>query len=426
MGKLFFYIYRVVISLLIPFIYLRYLAKGRKYHEYRQRLSERFGRVPTTLDQGLIWVHAVSVGEVNAAVPLIEKILESGDKQVMVTCVTPTGSDQIKRSLGDSVDHIYAPIDSKSIVQKIIFATKPQALIIVETEIWPNLIRCCAENNVPVAFVNLRISDKTYVTAKKVKPLCRYVLKDVDEFCVQTAADSQRIIDLGADTEKVHITGNLKFDVQLPSEIKNYAESLRQRWNGNQRPTIILGSSHEGEELGFMQVFKLLREKYPQLVCVIVPRHPQRFDAVVSAVSEFEFNVIRRTEWEADIEPQEVDVIVVDTMGELMSFYAACEIAVVGGSFVPVGGHNILEPILVETPPVFGPNMSNFREVAYLVKTAGAGEQVHNFDELRQVLENYLSDYVAGEIAITKGQKLLASNRGSIQRTLEKINSLFA
>ncbi len=414
------YLYRIVSYLLVPVALVRFLIRSLTRREYRCRLSERVGVVPSHVQAGSIWVHAVSVGEVNAVRPLVEHLLDAHHVPVLLSCVTPTGSAQIQRLFGNRVSQIYAPIDAGFIVDRTLRLVKPCLLLIAETELWPNLLHISYARNVPVAFVNLRLSDRTFRRAQYFRSLCQYSLKEVSSFCVQTSTDAERIIALGAPRERVHVTGNLKFDVSPPENIQEVAAALRNRWGGAACPTIVLGSSHEGEEVPFIKVVLELRVNFPKLISLIVPRHPERFDRVFQQISGCGLTVIRYSQWQAG-EASAVDVILVDSMGQLLEFYAASDVAVVGGSFTTVGGHNILEPIMVGTPAVFGPDMANFREISRLVLESAAGEMVENFDELKDTLSRYLVDLEIKQMRVRNGERLLKRNRGALLRTVDAL-----
>ncbi len=417
MGKLLFILYRVVIYILVPVLFVRYLLKGIFDQSYQSRLAERFGKLPSSIQAKSIWVHAVSVGEVNAAVPLVNQILDNFDCPVVMTCVTPTGSEQIKKSFGARVQHVYAPLDVGWIVKIFFKKLNPRSLIILETEIWPNLIHHASRSKVPVNFASLRISDRTFHSANRWKPLCEYVLQNVTAFGAQTQVDADRIIQLGANRSRVQRTGNLKFDFEPPQHLSSMGSSLRDSWGGKRRETVILGSSHEQEEEQFLAIFQNLKEEFSQLVAVIVPRHPDRFDAVYQIIVDSGFSVVRRTQWDVS-SLESADVILVDAMGELMQFYAASDVAIVGGSFVPIGGHNILEPILVGIPVIFGPDMSNFKEISRLVSDAKAGQQVQNWRDCKETIMKLLKNPDEFDSSIRQGQELLARNRGALKRTL--------
>lgn len=423
MARLILFFYNVLLYALIPVVLVRYLVRGIRRPAYWKRLGERFGNVEKDIEPGKIWVHAVSVGEVNAAVPLVKQLLEEfGVRSVIVTCATPTGSDQIRRTLSETVDRFYAPLDVKFAVNRFINRTRPRAVIIMETEIWPNLVRTCQRSNVKVMFANMRISDRSYKNACRFRSLFRNVLQQVDGFCVQTEIDSERLVSIGANPDKVLVTGNLKFEMKLPDNLHEKSNIIRNQW-GADRPVIVLGSSHQGEEEGFLKVFRELRGSFEKLVCVVVPRHPERFDSVFSLLSESEYTVARRTDF-GQFNQQEIDIVLVDTMGELLLFYAASDAAVVGGSFVPVGGHNVLECLAVEVPVLFGPHMENFREISNIVVQSKAGRQLEKMEDLSEHLCEYLGNDNLRSETIERGREVISSNSGALGRTYDELFKL--
>ena len=417
MGKAAFVIYNAALHLAIPLVLIRYLAKGLRQRAYFKGFTQRFGFVSHAVSPGAIWVHAVSVGEVNAAAPLIKALLNM-QYSVVITCVTPTGAAQIRRTFGESVDSCYAPIDSAFFVAKFLSIAKPAALIILETEIWPNMIRCCAKRHVPVYFANMRISDRTHRIAQRVRPLFEHVTQSVKRFNVQTERDHDRIASLGIEDSRIRVTGSLKFDTVVAEDLDRIGAQLRSRW-GPDRPAVILGSSHDPEERIFVEVFTRLRADYPDLVCIIVPRHPERFDSVCKDLVRTGCKVLRRTDWNRTVSGENVDIVLVDTMGELVDFYSACDIAVVGGSFVEVGGHNVLEPLAAGRPVIFGSCMSNFAEVAKSVVEHRAGVQVADGDGLFDAVKAYLNDDRLRSDAAANGQAFIELNRGALKRTLD-------
>jgi len=424
MGRFQFFIYAVAITVAAPVIFFRYWLKGRRHHAYRARIGERFGALPENLVQGPLWIHAVSVGETNAAIPLVRNLRGSLGVAALMSCETPTASALIQNRMQGEVDHVYAPVDVRAVVERFLTRIRPRALIIIETELWPNLIYACIARKIPVAFANMRISDETFRKAMRVKKMCRYILSRVSVFCVQTPTDAKRIVELGANPAAVAVTGNLKLDVPVPAGTKNTGKALRSCW-GSERETIILGSSHEGEEELFMALFLELRKEFPQLLGIVVPRHPERFESVVSLVESYGFDAARRSRWTSESGPSN-DLVVVDTMGELLEFYSAADVAVVGGSFAGGGGHNILEPLLVDVPPVFGPYMANFREISQLVLKHSAGRQASDLTELCQIVSQYLRQPQLREKALGNGRQMLQDNRGALQTTCELIGKVIA
>ncbi len=418
MGNVAFMVYRVAIYLMVPLILFRYLARASIQRGYFQSFTQRFGFAPKRIEHGAIWVHAVSVGEVNAAAPLIEALLQQRQR-VLLTCVTPTGAAQARKSFGSAVDSCYAPIDAGIFVARFISWTQPAALIIMETEIWPNMIRLASNRQVPVFFANMRISDRTFRRAKRLRPLFSHVVQSVAMFNVQTDQDLDRVATLGVASSRIRVTGNLKFDTAaVASDVEQQGIDLRSRW-GHERPAIVLGSSHKGEEAMMVAVFERLRIWHPDLVCVIVPRHPERFNAVYKSLAKTDYRTVRYTELHHAAANAEVDLVLADTMGDLMSFYCACDVAIVGGSFVDIGGHNILEPIATRRPVIFGPYMSNFKEVARLVAESGAGVQAAGREELCAAIRSYLDDETLRSQAAGCGMALIDANRGALQRTLD-------
>ena len=423
MGRIVFLVYRAAMFLLLPVILIRYFLKAQFTSSYRDRIAERFGFLPAHMPTGMIWIHAVSVGEVNAAVPLINDLLQSQERQVLVTCVTPTGSTQISKSLGEQVAHVYAPFDAGIVVRRFLNRLKPAMIVIMETELWPNLIHQSASENIPVVFANMRLSDRTFAGASRIKQLSRFILKNASAFCVQTEEDGHRIVELGAQQSKVSVTGNLKFDVIAPEGVSEKGKEIREYMGGDGIKPVILGSSHDGEEAGFLDMLEKLKNEYPNVLGIVVPRHPERFDSVFEIISRRGFGVVRKSQWGSQL-PDCVDVVLVDSMGELMEFYAASDIAVVGGSFVPVGGHNILEPLMVGTPLVFGPQMSNFRQISRLVLSAQAGHCVADMGNLGTVVAQLLKQSDLRKAMIHNGYRLLTENRGSVESTREKLLSV--
>lgn len=421
-ARIIFVVYRAVTLLLLPAIFVRYVMKAWLTPSYRARIAERFGSLPGDMPTGMIWVHAVSVGEVNAAVPLITDLVRSQPRRLLVTCVTPTGSGQIVKVLGEQVMHAYAPVDTGIVVKRFLKRLRPSMVVIMETELWPNLIHQCWTERVPVVFANMRLSDRTFAGASRMRLLSRYILKDVDALCVQTEEDGRRVVELGAQSSRVSVTGNLKFDVVAAEDTLGKGREIRDYLGGDAIDAIILGSSHDGEEAGFLAMLEKLKRSFPDIVGIIVPRHPERFDPVHEIVSRHGFDVVRKSRWGTRL-PDGADVVLVDTMGELVEFYAASDIAVVGGSFVPAGGHNILEPLMVGTPLVFGPRMSNFRQISRLVVSNQAGCQAADMSDLATIVARLLEQSDLRRTMIENGYQLLAENRGSVEKTREKLLS---
>lgn len=412
------FFYTPLVYLLVPFVILRLVVRGFSDRNYWYRWNERFGFI--NISPGGIWIHAVSVGEVQAAAPLVEALLP--EDEVLVTTTTPTGSAQLKRLFPEGVKHCYAPYDLPAVVFRFINRAQPRCLIVLETEIWPNVIRCCVDRDIRVAFVNLRLSQRSFKKYFRIKGLMQLVLKQVDQFAVQSTFDATRLKDLGARSESIHVTGSIKFEVELPASLTEVAQVLRREW-GQSRTVLIAGSTHEGEDDLMLEAYQRLKPRHPELLLVIVPRHPERFTAVARLAKRKRLNAALRTESNHPL-TEDVDVYVGDTMGELSLMYAASDIAFVGGSLAKIGGHNILEPCALGVPVVFGPHMFNFLQISELALDRSAAIQVNDVDALVSTMDELLSDanlrFRIGEA----GQNLIQENKGALQRTLSVLDKL--
>jgi 3-deoxy-D-manno-octulosonic-acid transferase len=407
-------LYTLFLYLFLPVILIRLLVRGFKNPDYWHRWGERFGRISMDAS-AYVWIHAVSVGEARAAAPLIQSLLSERAQRIIVTTMTPTGMDEVKRLFGDSVTHRYAPYDYPGSVNRFLDAVQPGAVIIMETEIWPNIISACSSRGIPVMFANLRLSEKSFRKYKKVSGVMGTVLKKVSCFAVQSSLDSTHLQELGALPETIRVTGSIKFEVRIPASLNEVALVLRREW-GQERPVWIAGSTHEGEDEMVLGVFRKLREDYSDLILVLVPRHPERFSVVARLARKTGFQVACRSESRRDIE--KADIYIGDTMGDLTLLYAASDIALVGGSMIPHGGHNVLEPCALGVPVIFGPHMFNFRGISQLTLEKGAGIQVENEQELLDTVKNFLADpnlrFKIGEA----GRALIKENKGALHKTL--------
>jgi len=411
-------LYSLLLYFLIPYVIVRLIYRGFSNHGYWHRWHERFGFVSYRQDKPVIWVHAVSVGETRAAAPLINELIKRyPDHRVWVTTMTPTGSDQVQSLFGDRVEHSYVPYDLPFSVSLFLNRIKPATVLIMETELWPNIYHGCFKRGIPVCLANVRISASSFKGYQMVQGLTKNTLAKVSRFAVQSDADAARIMLLGASQEHLQVTGNIKFDLQVPASVVEAGSLLRQRW-GKDRSILLAASTHEGEETIILSSFKRLKKIFPELLLVLVPRHPERFSQVARLVDKKGFQSEARSSGESSL-PANVDILVGDTMGELQLFFAAADIAIICGSFVPVGGHNLLEAAAVGAPSVFGPYMENFIEISEISLDRGAGFQAVQIEYLDEVLEGLLKDpnkrYEAGEAA----KKMIAENRGALERTLE-------
>jgi 3-deoxy-D-manno-octulosonic-acid transferase len=413
-------LYRVFLYLFLPVVLIRLLLRASRNRQYFNRIPQRFGwKLGIDKVKGGIWIHAVSVGEANAAVPLV-KYLKSAypDKPLLITTMTPTGADRIVKTFGDSVTHCYLPYDYPGAVKRFLAAAQPELAMIMETEIWPNYIEGCNSAEIPMIYTNVRLSARSYNGYKRFLGLFSRVLGKVDQFAVQSAADAERLVLLGARSDRVHTTGSIKFDIELPASTIEASQSVR-RSLGWDRPVWVAGSTHEGEESQILDAFLLAKKKCPDLLLVLVPRHPERFNTVSRLCTRFGCNTVQRTQSQAEI-LADVDVYLVDTMGELALFIAASDFTFIGGSLVPTGGHNVLEACAAGVAVIFGPYMFNFQEISDQVLSRGAGVQIMTDEELADVVVKLVQDPVLRDQYGVQGKQFVEENRGA----LEKIQQL--
>lgn len=411
------YLYTLLLYLFLPVLLLRLALRGFKNEAYWRRWPERFGFIAEREHAADLWVHAVSVGEVRAAAPLVNHLLEQAPHvRVLVTTMTPTGSAQVRQLFGQQVDHCYAPYDFPDAVARFFNRAKPRAVVILETEIWPNIVARCWSRSIPIVFANVRLSERSFQRYHRVKKLIGATLAKVDAFAVQSERDAERLHKLGANANSITVTGSIKFEVKLPASLSEVGQVLRREW-GQERPVWIAGSTHEAEEAAVIDAFRELRTKHPRLLLVIVPRHPERFSTVAKLCQRAGLRVARRSETHANL-AEDTEVYIGDTMGELTLFYAASDVAFVGGSLVPIGGHNVLEPCALGVPVVFGPNMFNFQDISELTLERNAGFMISDTSELVDKVDTLLGDpnrrFKMGEA----GTQLIEENRGALQHTL--------
>ena len=408
--------------LLLPFA-CYWLIRGLGNRAYFNRLGQRFGFGFPKIDR-CIWIHAVSVGEVQASVPLLKSLQERfPQRKLLVTTVTPTGAAHVKAVFGDSVEHCYIPFEFPLAVNSFFDSVNPDAALIMETEIWPNLYRACGVRKVALILVSARISPRSITGYRRLLPLIRETLSHGIIIAAQSRADADRFLSLGASAMRTWVTGNIKFDVELPPIVKEQGDAFRQQILGD-RPVWVAASTHDGEEDKVLAAHRKLLKRFPQLLLVLVPRHPERFAEVRDRAKRKKFLVVSRTEGRAC--PPEATVFLGDTMGEVPMFYAASDVAFVGGSLVPVGGHNLLEPAAQALPVVTGPHLYNAQDIADMFVEMKACQIVKNADELATAVADLLEN---PEIAAEMGQNaltLLEQNKGALARLLVLLEPLLA
>ena len=386
-----------------------------KYPSYRAKWHERFGFINwKNSNKPLIWIHAVSVGEVNAAKPIVSFLLKKYPHyQIIITTVTPSGANTVLQCYDDNVKNFYLPYDVPFCVRKFIQKINPSILITMETEIWPNLYQTCHYVNVPIFIINARLSQKSMKGYQLVSTLTKNTLKFVDKIAAQTEVDAERFIALGAQHEKVSVVGNLKFDIAIPQSIKEEAEPLRHYFSVN-RPVWMAASTHPGEEEIILNAHKRILSKYPDAILILAPRHPERSEKLSLLCKKMNFSLVRRTE-EISFDSNH-NVFLLDTLGELQLYYAASEVAFVGGSLVNTGGQNMLEPASLNLPIITGPYAYNFFEVSRLLLENEALLLAANDEQLALNVIELLSDANRRHVMGERAKAVILVNRGSSER----------
>ena len=412
-------LYSLVLYLLTPITVYHLIWRGFRQAAYFERWNERYAGFGAPRDRRVVWVHAVSVGEVNAAIPLVDALLaRRPDLRLLVTTITPTGSARVRALWGDRVDHSYLPYDLPGAVARFLRHFRPHAALIMETELWPNLLFGCRDHGVPVYVLNARLSARSLRGYRVLAPLVSRALRTVHGVGAQSHADARRFVRLGAEPDRVHETGNLKFDLALPPSVEAFGRDCRAR--RGTRPAWIAASTHVDEEAAMIALHRRLRGRWPDLLLMWAPRKPAGFRAVAEQATAAGFRTARRSEqrWA----PPDADVFVIDTLGELLNFYACADLAFVGGSLQDVGGHNLLEPAATGTPIVTGPHLHNFADISQRLAAAGALRIGKDEREVGDALEAMLADTASRAAMADAGRALVESGRGALERTLALVS----
>lgn len=391
---------------------MRLFWRGRQNAAYRERWSERFALYWRPYRAVDIWIHAVSVGEVEAAFMLIKEIRRRGAWSILVTTTTPTGSARVNEMLGDTVEHVYLPYDLPDGAARFLDHFAPRLAIILETEIWPNLFLACAKRGIPLFLANARLSERSARRYRRIRGTLVRVLAGVC-FAVQTKDDARRFVSIGARPEAISVTGNLKFDAELTPSVRDTGSELRRRWFGDGL-VWLAASTHPGEEIAALDAWERLRPEHPGLRLVLAPRHPERFEEVARLCESRGYHLARRTQGERGW--QSFDVFLLDTLGELKAFYVASDIAFVGGSLAAVGGHNVLEAAVAESALVFGPNTWNFRQICDDLVGESAALRVGDSGELAEAVARLARDPVLRQTMVRRALVLVERNRGAVKR----------
>ncbi len=423
-------LYTVLFHLGLPLIGLRLALRARSAPAYAKRIGERFAFNLPRLKAGGIWVHAVSVGESIAAAPMIRELLvRHPDLPITVTCMTPTGSERIRAlfgssEFGDRVQHCYLPYDLPWAAARFLERARPKLAVIMETELWPNHIHQCALRGIPVVLANARLSERSARGYARFAGLTAPMLAQLSWLAVQTEAEAERFRALGARPECVTVTGSIKFDLRIDPELSLRAAALRAEWQAAARPVWIAASTHAGEDESALAAHRQLLQSHPDALLILVPRHPERFDAVFELCKREGFNTLRRSS-AAPVVPESA-VLLGDTMGELLFLYALADIAFVGGSLVANGGHNLLEPAALGKPVLAGPHLFNFLEIAAQLRAAGALREVKDAAELYAAVATLWREPPAAKQMADAGLGVLRANQGALERLLAGLAKLLA
>jgi 3-deoxy-D-manno-octulosonic-acid transferase len=414
-------LYTAALWLAVPFVLLNLARRGLRNPGYWARWGERFGSAGGA--RGCpVWIHAVSVGEAQAAVPLVRGLLERRPGlRLLVTTTTPTGSERVVKALGDAVAHAYVPYDLPFAVGRFLDRVRPRLAVFMETELWPNTFARCADRGIAVVVANARLSSRSARGYRRVTGLARPMLEAVSLVAAQTGADGERFVELGAPPERVRVTGSVKFDLRVPASLREQAEVLRREW-GTGRGVWVAASTHEGEEESVLDAFGRVLEALPDSLLVLVPRHPERFGRALALARKRGLRVAQRSQAPEDC--TRLQVFLGDTMGELPLFYAAADVAFVGGSLVPTGGHNLLEPASLGLPVLTGPHVFNFLEVTRLLVERGAARQVRGAAELAAAVREILQDPDLRHTMGEHGREVVDENRGALDRLLALLEPL--
>lgn len=417
------FLYIVIAYLLAPALCVLMLWRGLRDRSYWRDFSQRFGYGAHLATPG-IWVHAVSVGEVQAAAPLVQALRTRHPAiPIVLTTVTPTGAARARGLFRQTVDVRFMPYDLPGSVRRFFDRVRPRLAIVFETELWPNLYHECGRRRVPLVLASARISPRSVGRYRWLVSLFRETLSHGVVIAAQGAGDAERFESIGAAPERTHVIGNVKFDFAAPAETTERGRMIRRR-HGASRPVWVAGSTHEREEAILLDAHRRLRKTYPDALLIMVPRHPNRFAEVAEWLTRIGVSIARRSQ--AVPAGAETEVLLVDTLGELLDFYAAGDVAFVGGSLVPIGGHNLLEPAVLGRPILTGPYNFNGEDIARLLIERGAARVVADAGALAEGLAALLASRAERERIGAIGRAAVEENRGALARLLDLIEPLLA
>ena len=418
--------YNAALALIKPLYKSKIKKRAESTEQFQQECLERFGPFQPVKNRQAIWFHVVSVGETNAAQPLIEHYLKAGHP-VLVTNTTKTGQARakslfLKAPYLDLFQAVYLPADQKPLVRQFFSLYQPKLLALVETELWPNLIDQAQHFQVPCLLINARLSEKSAKGYAKVKGLTRGMLQNLQQLLAQDLATQQRFIALGMPSERTRVVGNIKFDIRAPEDFVEQAVQLQQTWQLAHRKIITLASTHAPEEQQLLTALKPYFAEHPELLCIVIPRHPERFDEVAVQVQKLQLNMQRRSL--AEVIQLDTQVYLADSMGEMWLWYALSQACYVGGSLnEPGGGHNILEPIALNVPTVLGKNYFNFQTIVDEFVQADAVKVVDDAEQAAALLMTLLEDTEQANTLNQAAQKIMQLNTGSLKKHIQVIDA---
>lgn len=421
------FFYSLLLYLISPLAMARLYLRSRKAPEYWQRKVERFGffSLPVS-NQPVIWVHSVSMGETIASAPLVRQLQKKyPNHRILITTMTPTGSAQVRKIHGDTVAHVYASYDLPGAVRRFLDKVQPVMAIVIDTELWPNTIAACHNRAIPVLIVNARLSERSARGYGRFGCLIRPMLPQIAMVAAQNEETARRFVELGLPQKQLSITGSIKFDLDVAPAVISEGKALRQRWQqgmGDDIRVVVAASTHEGEDQQVLDAFKTILANAPETRLLLVPRHPERFDKVHQLIQDNHLPVVRHSQGTPP--SRETRVILGDTMGEMMKLFAASDIAFVGGSLVPTGGHNMLEPAALNLPVLSGPHVFNFAEISASLVQAGGLKIVSDSDELAKEITRLLQDQGEYLSMSRRAGAFVSANRGALDRVLALIGQL--
>ncbi|MCP4412404.1 MAG: 3-deoxy-D-manno-octulosonic acid transferase [Gammaproteobacteria bacterium] len=412
-------LYTTLLYLIIPIELIRLYIRGRIVPEYHLRWSERFAVSLPDINSGGFWVHTASVGEFLAALPVIRQLLESHpESPITVTTMTPTGSERVKVKLGEQVNHIYAPYDLPDVISRFLDHVKPDKLLIMETELWPNIIAAASKRGIDIILMNARLSEQSAYGYSRFKSLTSSMLSKISVIAAHHQDDAERFIKLGAIKSSLTVTGNIKYDLKVKKNLLLQGKELREKFPSEL--VWIAGSTHRGEDEQILSAHRFVRKLYPDAQLILVPRHPERFDEVANLCQARGFSFSRRSL------NQETDqqIYLGDTMGELLLLFAVADMAFIGGSLVEIGGHNLLEPAALSKPVLIGPYDYNFLDITRQMLAAKAAVRVDNAEQLAQQIILWQQNPDLMKKAGEQGLSVVNNNQGALKRLMVLIEKV--